>query len=346
LPSKSKPFLPPKRTNSNLTHHPMPGDPGLFTLEVTPHEKGLRTDAFVSAHLPDCSRSRAAALIRQGAIQVDGLPCKAGYRLKAGQTVHGRIPPPTAPDMLPEPLPLDILFEDPALIVVNKPAGLVVHPAAGHASGTLVNALLHHCPDLEGIGGERRPGIVHRLDKDTSGVMVVAKNDPAHQALSRQFKERRIRKRYLALVHGSPAADSGCIDLPVGRHAVERKKMAVVPSGGREARTVWHVRERFAAATLLALDLETGRTHQIRVHCLAMGHPIVGDPVYGRRRAARSRSGIDAPLHAIFRKAGRQMLHAARLGFTHPLSGEPLTFEAPLPADMAGVIRQLRELAA
>jgi len=320
----------------------MPAGPGTFTLHVGRGEQGQRLDAFVCNHLPAVSRSRAAALIRQQTIQVDGAPCKAGYKLKTGQAVSGSTPAPETPDLLPEPIHLNVVFEDHALIVVNKPAGLVVHPAAGHASGTLVNALLHYCPDLEGIGGERRPGIVHRLDKETSGLMVAAKNDAAHQALSRQFKQRLIRKTYLALVVGSPAADHGCIDLPVGRHAVERKKMAVVPGSGREARTLWQVRERFTAATLLALDLQTGRTHQIRVHCLAMGHPIVGDPVYGPRRTARAWSGRNPALHAILNQAERQMLHAARLGFVHPVSGDPMTFEAPLPEDMDGILRQLR----
>jgi 23S rRNA pseudouridine1911/1915/1917 synthase len=324
----------------------MSDEPGEFTLIVNDQDKNLRLDSFISAHLPECSRSRVTALIREGAILVDGLPCKAGQKVKAGQVVSGSIPPPAVSDLVPQSIPLDILFEDHALIVVNKPAGMVVHPAAGHATGTLVNALLHHCPDLEGIGGERRPGIVHRLDKDTSGVMVVAKNDMAHQALSHQFKERQIRKMYLALVLGVPRQESGVIDMPVGRHLVDRKKMAVVYSGGREARTLWRVHERFAAATLLAMDLKTGRTHQIRVHCLAIHHPIIGDPIYGPRRLPHTPLKHHAPVHHILSQAKRQMLHASQLSFSHPFSGAALQFQAPLTSDMAHIIQQLREIEA
>lgn len=307
-------------------------------------EAGTRLDSFIADHLPGLSRSRAAALVRQGAIQVDGASRKPSYKVTPGDTIAGCIPPPTTPDLMPEPLPLDVLFEDESLIVIAKPAGLVVHPAAGHADGTLVNALLHHCPDLAGIGGERRPGIVHRLDKDTSGVMVVAKNDAAHQALSHQFKARRIEKRYIALVWGVPAQTSGCIDLPIGRHPVDRKRMAVVPGRGRAARTTWRVRERFGdAAVLLDIDLHTGRTHQIRVHCHAMGHPIVGDPVYGRRRtAAKCHSAQD--LHSVLLAAERQMLHAAQLRFVHPVTQLPVAFEAPLPPDLSHAVTHLRKM--
>ncbi len=322
----------------------MPAEQGEFKLIVNDQEKDLRLDTFVSTRLPDCSRSRVTALIREGNILVDGLPCKSGYKVKAGQIVSGCIPAPSVSDLVPEPIPLDILFEDHALIVVNKPAGLVVHPAAGHATGTLVNALLHHCPDLEGIGGERRPGIVHRLDKDTSGIIVVAKNDQAHQGLSHQFKARHIRKIYLALVLGSPGQESGCIDMPVGRHLADRKKMAVVHSGGREARTLWLVRERFDAATLLAMDLKTGRTHQIRVHCLAIRHPIIGDPIYGPRRLFHNALKQNATSHHILSQAKRQMLHASQISFSHPFSGATLNFKAPLPSDMMHVIEQLRTL--
>jgi 23S rRNA pseudouridine1911/1915/1917 synthase len=324
----------------------MSDEQGEFTLIVNAQETNLRLDTFISTHLPECSRSRVTALIREGAILVDGQPCKPAYKVKAGQVVSGSIPAPTVSDLVPQSIPLDILFEDHALIVVNKPAGLVVHPAAGHAAGTLVNALLHHCPDLEGIGGEKRPGIVHRLDKDTSGVMVVAKNDMAHKALSNQFKERHIRKIYLALVLGAPRQESGIIDMPVGRHLVDRKKMAVVYSGGREARTLWHVHERFAAATLLAMDLKTGRTHQIRVHCLAIHHPIIGDPIYGPRRLPHTSLKHHTPMHHILSQAKRQMLHASQLSFSHPSSGAALEFQAPLPPDMAQIIRQLREIQA
>jgi 23S rRNA pseudouridine1911/1915/1917 synthase len=243
-----------------------------------------------------------------------------------------------------EPLPLDILYEDPHLLVVNKAAGLVVHPAAGHASGTLVHGILYHCPDLEGIGAEKRPGIVHRLDKDTSGIMVVAKNARAHDDLSRQFKARSIEKHYLALVVGSPKADNGRIDLPIGRHPVERKKMSARSRRGREALTLWQVRERFIGATLIDVELKTGRTHQIRVHCQAMGFPILGDPIYGRKGAAKQITAGNPAWQAVFQSAARQMLHAHRLGFKHPADDRPLSFEAPLPADMADLLEKLRGL--
>jgi 23S rRNA pseudouridine1911/1915/1917 synthase len=320
----------------------MPADSGEFNLTVTAHHAGVRLDAFLSLSLPVCSRSHAADLIRQECVCVDGLPRKVGYKLKPGEIVSGRLPEPALVGLVAEAIPFTIAYEDQALIVVNKPAGLVVHPAAGHATGTLVNGLLHHCPDMEGIGGERRPGIVHRLDKDTSGLLVVAKNDQAHQNLSQQFKARQVQKSYLALVWGAPAQAGGCIDRPVGRHAVERKRMAVVAHGGREAITLWQVQERLAGATLLLVTLKTGRTHQIRVHCQSMGHPIVGDPVYGRRRVMPRPTGSRSEPHDILGQARRQMLHAARLAFTHPISGEALTFEAPVPEDMATLLRTLR----
>ncbi|NNJ99264.1 MAG: RluA family pseudouridine synthase, partial [Desulfatitalea sp.] len=226
---------------------------------MTPDESGARFDTFLSQHLDELSRSQAALLIRRGAFAIDDEARKPGYRVRTGESVMGRIPPPVPTDLMPEAIPLQVLFEDHALIVINKPAGLVVHPAAGHPSGTLVNALLHHCPNLEGIGGEKRPGIVHRLDKNTSGLLIVAKNNTAHQDLSRQFKERLIHKQYLALVSGVPPEPSGTIDLPLARHPMERKKMAVSNHSGREAITVWHMREQFPEATLLAITIKTGR---------------------------------------------------------------------------------------
>jgi 23S rRNA pseudouridine1911/1915/1917 synthase len=241
-----------------------------------------------------------------------------------------------------EPLDLDIIFEDPDLLVVNKPAGLVVHPAAGHATGTLVHGILYHCPDLEGIGGEKRPGIVHRLDKDTSGILIVAKNSRAHHDLSRQFKSRSIHKHYLALVAGSPKSDKGSIDLPVGRHPVDRKKMSTRSKRGRDALTIWHVRERFRGTTLLDIEIKTGRTHQIRVHCQAAGFPIVGDPVYGRKRALNQMVAGYPALQVVLKMIDRQMLHAHAIGFSHPADGRALSFEAPLPEDMAGLVEQLR----
>lgn len=311
---------------------------------VEPGEAGQRLDSFVAGRLADCSRSHAGLLIRRGMIHVDGQPCKPGYKVKTHEQVVVQIPSPVPSELVAEPLPIDILFEDKDLIVINKPAGMVVHPAAGHHSGTLVHGILHHCPDLEGIGAEKRPGIVHRLDKDTSGIMVVAKNAIAHHALSRQFKNRNIQKHYLALIIGSPKASGGRIDLPVGRHPVERKKMSTRGSRGRDALTLWTVRERFSGATLLDVELKTGRTHQIRVHCQAMGFPLAGDPVYGHRGALKRLAKSNPDLYQALKKARRQMLHAYRLSFSHPGKDELLTFEAPLPEDMASILEELRRL--
>jgi 23S rRNA pseudouridine1911/1915/1917 synthase len=318
-----------------------PQDPIQFLVE--PHESGLRLDAVVAAHLTQGSRSYAARLIRRGYAQVDGSSRKPSYKVKLSEQIECRLPPPEPIELVAEPLPLDVLFEDRHLIVLNKPPGMVVHPAAGHSGGTLVNGLLYHCPDLEGIGGQKRPGIVHRLDKDTSGVIAVAKTDRAHHELSRQFKARQIRKQYLALVFGSPENDSGRIDLPIGRHPKERKKMSTVSTSGREALTVWRVKERFRGAALLEIDLKTGRTHQIRVHCTAMGHPIIGDSVYGRRRSLSRLAKENAPLYTILKGAKRQMLHALHLSFDHPATAESLSLSAPLHEDMHAIIAQLQK---
>jgi 23S rRNA pseudouridine1911/1915/1917 synthase len=315
-----------------------PLDPIQFSVE--PYEAGLRLDAVVSERLDQCSRSYAARLIRGGYTLVDGSGRKPSYKVKLSEQVECRLPPAEPIDLLAEPLPLEVLFEDRHLIVLNKPPGMVVHPAAGHSTGTLVNALLYHCPDLEGIGGRRRPGIVHRLDKDTSGVLVVAKTDQAHHELSRQFKARTIAKRYLALVYGSPENDVGRIDLPIGRHPKERKKMSTRSAAGRDALTLWRVKERFDAAALLEIDLRTGRTHQIRVHCSAMGHPIIGDGVYGRRcRQARQKRSLGT----ILKSVKRQMLHARHLEFAHPATAETVRFKAPLHRDMHAIILQLKK---
>jgi 23S rRNA pseudouridine1911/1915/1917 synthase len=291
-------------------------------------EAGLRLDLFLARRLPGRSRAFAAQLIAGGRVTVNDRPQKPGQRLKPGDRVAVVLPAPEPARCLPEPIPLDILFEDGHVVVLNKPPGLVVHPAPGHCRGTLVNALLHHCPDLGAIGGELRPGIVHRLDKDTSGVLVAAKNAAALEGLARQFKARTVRKGYLALVHGAMSAASGVIRLPIGRHPVDRKRMSTASRRPREAETGWRVRRRFPQASLLELELRTGRTHQIRVHLAAVGRPIVGDPVYGRGKGA----GV---------AAARQMLHAWRLEFDHPRTGERLSFEAPVPADMAALLEGL-----
>jgi 23S rRNA pseudouridine1911/1915/1917 synthase len=312
---------------------------GPFRLPVGPSDAGRRLDLFVAERLPGCSRSLAAQLIAGGAAKVDGKERKPGHRVKAGEIVTGSVPAPQPSGFLPEPIPLDILYEDEHLVVVNKPAGLVVHPAPGHPSGTLVNALLHHCPDLAGIGAELRPGIVHRLDKDTSGTLVVAKNAVALQRLAAQFKARTVCKEYLALVHGCMAAAAGAIRLPIGRHPVDRKRMSTQSRSPRTAETEWRVERRFTAFSLLRVKLHTGRTHQIRVHCAAIRHPIVGDPVYAHRRAAPALR--EEPVRSILAGVSRQMLHALRLEFTHPHTGERRNFESPLPADLQELIAAL-----
>lgn len=315
-----------------------------FTFTVTPDIAGQRLDSVIADNVPDCSRSNAAALIRKDLVRVDGAVQKPGYKVRGLQEISVIVPPPSPISLLPEPVLFEILFEDAALIVVNKPAGLVVHPAAGHNSGTLVHGLLHHCPTMEGIGGELRPGIVHRLDKDTSGVMVVAKKHSAHLALSMQFKQRRIKKIYQAVVAGRVKENQGCIDLPVGRHPVDRKKMSTTSSKSRAACTLWRVQERLPGATLLELDLKTGRTHQVRVHCHAIGHPVIGDPVY-RGKVPKPLGKHALETERILKSATRQLLHARLLSFTHPESGHLVTFEAPLPDDMVRVLDALRKLA-
>jgi len=311
-----------------------------INLNVGTADAGRRFDLYLSDALKDCSRSRAAELIRSGLFTIDGLWKKPGYRLQAGDQVAGSLPAPVPTLYLPEAIPLDILFEDAHIIVLNKPPGMVVHPAPGHATGTLVNALLHHCSDLSGIGGELRPGIVHRLDKDTSGTLVVAKNEPALNHLAAQFKNRTIGKTYLALVRGEVRENSGEISLPIGRHQVHRKKMSVQSRRARTAHTEWKVRERYADVTLLEVTLKTGRTHQIRVHCSAIGHPILGDTVYGGRR---QRSGVvlDNRGNAVSIPE-RQLLHAWRLNIVHPATGDEMMFESQVPGDMAEVIKRLK----
>ena len=319
---------------------------GAFTILANESDQGRRLDVVVSDHLPGCSRSLAVNLITNLEILVDNQAKKPGYRVKCGDRILGRIPGPVQAEYKPEPIPLQILYQDSHIVVINKQAGLVVHPAPGHSRGTLVNALLYHCPDLEGIGGEFRPGIVHRLDKDTSGIMVVAKNADALEELAKQFKQRTIGKIYLALVYGELRTNEGIITLPIGRHPVHRKRMSTISRKGRTAETVWRVRERFPGITLLELRLKTGRTHQIRVHCASMDHPIVGDPVYGSRRrlkdTAKLYSGESPTLFAVVKSVPRQMLHAWRLGFTHPHTVERMTFESPLPEDMAELIDKLK----
>jgi 23S rRNA pseudouridine1911/1915/1917 synthase len=314
-------------------------DQSAFTILVDPPDSGKRLDLYIASCVSDCSRSVATHLIRSGKIRVQGLVRKPGYRVRAGDEICGCIPPPSPVPFEPEPIPIEILHEDDDIILINKQPGLVVHPAPGHYSGTLVNALLYHCPKLDGIGGELRPGIVHRLDKDTSGVLVVAKNDRAHLHLSKQFKTRQVKKEYLALVYGKMELDSGSVSLPIGRHPVDRKKMSTNSRKSRVAETTWQIRERFELASLIKVDLKTGRTHQIRVHCAAINHPVLGDSVYGPRKTARKNIyGKD-----LFRSVPRQMLHAWQLVLTHPVTEEKVSFEAPIPSDMQALINALRQ---
>ncbi|HNR93393.1 MAG TPA: RluA family pseudouridine synthase [Kiritimatiellia bacterium] len=298
-------------------------------LTASPSDAGMRLDAWLARTLPGCSRSRWQQLIRDGHVKIGGSPCKPQHALAAGEEIEYEIPAAKPVTVEAEDIALDVLFEDRDIIVINKPAGLVVHPAPGNYTGTLVNALLHHCRDLEGIGGELRPGIVHRLDKDTSGVMVAAKNERAMQFLVNAFKNRQVHKEYLALVAGRMERISGTISTLIGRSRGDRKKMSVRPaSGGREAVSHYRVEEQFAGAALLRITLETGRTHQIRVHVAHIGHPVIGDRKYGR-----AGNLLDAR---------RQMLHAETLTLPHPVTREPMKFHAPVPEDMQSLLNRLR----
>ncbi|MBN1889788.1 MAG: RluA family pseudouridine synthase [Thermoflexales bacterium] len=296
-----------------------------ITLSVA--EGGQRLDKFVTEALADLSRAAVQRLIADGLLNVNGHSIKAAYKLNTGDVITVRIPPPKPSELVPEAIPLDIVYEDGDLIVVNKPAGLVVHPAAGHTSGTLVNAVLAHCPDLAGVGGTLRPGIVHRLDKDTSGLIVVAKHDAAHQALQHQFKARSVDKLYLALVEGQPIPPQGIIDAPIGRDRAQRKRMAVVPDG-RPAVTEYKVIECFDKHSLIEARPRTGRTHQIRVHLAWLKFPVVGDRVYGFHHP-------NIPIN-------RHFLHAHSLSFDLLADGRRTTFIAPLPPDLAAILAELR----
>jgi 23S rRNA pseudouridine1911/1915/1917 synthase len=304
----------------------------------TPEDIAERLDRYVTRQLPTHSRAYLQQLIAQKQILVSGRTTKAGYRLRAGDRITVSLPPPKPSGVLPEPTRLDVLYEDTHLLVVNKPAGMVVHPSPGNASGTLVNALLAHCPYLSGIGGIERPGIVHRLDKDTSGAIAVAKDDATHRSLARLFAERQVKKLYLAIVSGNMEDAEGVIDAAVGRHPVYRQKMSTHTRVGRQAVTEFRVLESFGLYTLVELRPRTGRTHQIRVHMAAVGHPLLGDPTYGRYRKELQRSPLGDQL-SWFR---RQALHAWVLGFMHPARGEWLECRAPLPADLERLLAKLR----
>ena len=299
-------------------------------LTAATEHAGVRLDAFLSAD-GALTRSQAARLIAEGRVRVNGKPAAKSARLSGGETVTVDVPQLRETALPPQDIPLDVVYEDDDVIVVNKPTGLVVHPAPGHPDGTLVNALLHHCGDsLSGIGGEKRPGIVHRIDRDTSGLIIAAKNDAAHLALSAQLKDHSLSRTDECLVTGNMKQDSGTVDAPIGRSSADRKKMAVVPTG-RRAVTHWEVVARYPGVTHLRCRLETGRTHQIRVHMAYIGHPILGDTVYGAKKPVPGLTG--------------QCLHAAGLRFVHPRTGEPVELHCPLPPEFTAMLQKLQSKA-
>lgn len=314
----------------------------VFSFTVTESDAGLRLDTAIAARHPSLSRSYAGRLIRSGQITVNRLIKKPGYLIRAGDVIQVEILAPEPMRCRPEEMPLSILYEDGDLIVIDKPPGLVVHPGAGHKSRTLANALLFHCPGIEGLGDGIRPGIVHRLDKETSGCIVVAKNDLAYKDLSRQFKTREIRKAYLALVYGEVKTANGVIRLPIGRHPTDRKKMSTKSRSSRPTETRWKIKDRFSGVTLLEIDLKTGRTHQVRVHCAAMGHPVVGDRTYGKKK--RWKTHPSKRIREVLGAVRRQMLHAWQLRFCHPKTGTWMRFESPIPEDLAAVLNALRTM--
>ncbi|MDO8682655.1 MAG: RluA family pseudouridine synthase [Armatimonadota bacterium] len=310
-----------------------------------------RLDVFLTARMADLSRAQIQRLIEGGYIAVDGQPRKANYKLRVGETVKVSVPPPQPTEIAAEEIPLDVVYEDGDILVVNKPKGMTTHPAPGSPAGTLVNAILAHCKDLSGVGGVQRPGIVHRLDKDTSGLIVVAKNDQSHLSLQKQISDRTAGRHYLALVWGNVPFEKAVVDAPIGRHPVHRQRMAVIQEtvpgapSARKAVTEFHVVERLQGMTLLEAKLLTGRTHQVRVHCSFMGHPVVGDPVYNapKHPIPPNLGKLEqAELHALLSDLHGQALHAARLSFTHPKTGEEMDFEAPAPESMKRIIEWMK----
>lgn len=308
-----------------------------FRFVVAPEEAEQRLDRYLAAHLAELSRTRLQALADEGRVFVDGVARKRSYRVEAGETLVVKIPPLLSEKVAPEAIPLEILYEDDDVAVVNKPAGMVVHPGAGAKTETLVNALLHHYGGGEGlssVGGDLRPGIVHRLDRGTSGALLVARNDAAHRALAAQFRDRLVQKTYVALLHGRMESDAGRIELPVARDLRRRTRMTARRREGRQARTDWRVRLLIGSYSFLEANLHTGRTHQLRVHFSALGHPVVGDTVYGAPRQPKFDS---LPLPVL----GRNFLHAARLRFLHPRRGTPIEVRAPLPPELVCFLREL-----
>jgi 23S rRNA pseudouridine1911/1915/1917 synthase len=306
-------------------------------MSPAPEDAGRRLDAFLAERHPDLSRSRLADLVTEGAVTVNGKTVKPSYKVQTGDEIALTLPEVRPTETIAQAIPLDVLYEDAELLVVNKPKGMATHPAPGSPDKTLVNALLAHCTDLSGIGGEERPGIVHRLDKDTTGLLVVAKTDFSHAALQKQIQSREAKRRYLALVWGSPKFEEAVIDAPIGRHPTDRVRMAALKTGGRDAVTEVFVRERLGPCTLLECRLQTGRTHQIRVHCQLAGHPVVGDPLYGGLKKSGNPE-LDRRVGVLTGQA----LHAYFLGFTHPRTGEVLALEAPLPGPFAELLAFLK----
>ena len=314
----------------------------VYETEAGEADAGLRLDVFLAGEIEDASRSFVQRLIKEGRVAINGQPATRPSRAVAtGDLVRAEIPPPPQTALEPEAIPLDIRYEDDHVLVINKPQGLVVHPAPGNERGTLINAVLHHCPGFQRPGDDpTRPGVVHRLDKDTSGIMVVAKSPKAFQALSQQAREHTFDRRYLALVQGNFPDDSAVIDAPLGRSMADRTRMSVTGVGGRDAVTRVTVLERFGGASFVALQLETGRTHQIRVHLRFTGHGVLGDSVYGVADFSKWR--IPAPVREALEKLPGQALHAERLGFAHPVTGEFMTFTAPMPGVMVDALEALR----
>ena len=303
-----------------------------YTLTTELCDEGLRLDRFLSEELEDHSRSFLQKLIKEGLVTVDGKPVKANYRLSAGQQVSVQVREPEEVNIEPQEMPLDILYEDGDVCIVNKPKGMVVHPAAGHYRDTLVNGIMYHCQDsLSGINGSLRPGIVHRIDKDTTGALIICKNDKAHSCIAEQLKEHSITRRYRAIIIGNLSEDEGTVDAPIGRHPTQRKKMAVNRNNGKRAVTHYRVLARFRGYTYIECRLETGRTHQIRVHMASIGHPLLGDTVYG-------------PAKQAYPSLEGQTLHAMVIGFVHPTTGAYMEFEAPLPTYFAELLQKLPKI--
>lgn len=326
-----------RRDEGAVPPEPFEQESESLTLTAAETDAGQRLDAFLAAHIESWSRARLQRLIEDGEALVNGRTVKPSYKLRALDSIEIELAAPATAEFAPENIPLEIVYEDEDLLVVNKPAGLVVHPAAGVPSGTLANALAYHFQRLSQRAGRARPGIVHRLDKDTSGLILIAKNETAHERLTDQFRAREVFKSYIALVHGRVASDAGRIEEPLGRDPRNRTRMTIV-RGGRPALSLYRVRRRYDRFTLLDVEIKTGRTHQIRVHLQWLKHPVVGDPVYGD---GRDNSVKEARLRAKIMALGRQFLHAEQLGFRHPRTGETMRFTAELPGELADLLAVL-----